>query len=114
MGKRANYSMVEENDPQFARFWASYPRRCAKKDARKAWAKLNPNAELVERIVAALEWQVPAYQWDGASADYAPYPASWLNSERWTDERRKAPREAILSDAVADPMKAWLEQKKAV
>jgi hypothetical protein len=103
--------MVAEDDPQFMKFWTWYPRRCAKKDARKAWAQLNPDAALVDRIVAALQWQVTAYEWNGAKAGYAPYPATWLNAERWTDERRKAPREAVLSDAVADPIRAWLEQK---
>jgi hypothetical protein len=105
--------MVPEDDPGFSRFWAQYPRLVAKKDARKAWAKLNPSPALVEQILAALEWQIPAFQWDGAKAEFAPYPASYLNAERWKDERRKAPR-AVLSDAVADPMKAWLEQKRDV
>jgi hypothetical protein len=92
MGKRASYRMVDENDPQFCRFWDIYPRRVAKKEARKTWAQLNPSPELVDRIVAALVWQIPAFRWDAESADFAPYPASWLNDERWTDERRKAPR----------------------
>lgn len=112
MGKRTGYSMVDDDDPGFTRFWDSFPRRVAKKDARKAWAKLNPSPALVDQICAALEWQVSAFQWDGAKADYCPYPASYLNAERWLDERRKAPRAAILSDAVADPMQAWLEQKR--
>lgn len=100
-GKRANYVMVAENDPHFCRFWDAYPRRVSKKEARKAWAKLNPSLELVDRILAALEWQVPAFKWDGESADYAPYPASWLNDERWTDERRKTPRKAgMLTDVI--------------
>lgn len=92
MKKRANYRMVDENDPQWCRFWDAYPRRVAKKEARKAWAQLDPSPELVDKICAALAWQVPAFKWDGPSHDYAPYPASWLNAERWTDERRKEPR----------------------
>jgi hypothetical protein len=76
----------------FDDFWAVYPRHVAKKDAQKAWAKLNPSPQLVQVILAALEWQVPAFQWSGAKADYAPYPASWLRSERWTDERRISER----------------------
>lgn len=80
----------------FDEFWAAYPRRVAKKDARKAWAKLNPSPEIVQQILDALEWQVPAFQWDGEKADYAPYPASYLNAERWTDERRAAPRKVDI------------------
>src|SRR5690348_1201909 len=87
MGIRAHYKMVDEADPGFVRFWNAYPRRVSKKDARKAWAALNPSPETVDRMIAALEWQVPLNKWDGAKLDYAPYPASWLNAERWTDER---------------------------
>lgn len=92
MKKRANYRMVDEDDPQFCRFWNAYPRRVAKKEARKTWAQLNPSPALVDAMIAALDWQVPAFKWDGQSADFAPYPASWLNAERWTDERRRTPR----------------------
>jgi hypothetical protein len=99
MKKRAKWQMVDEDDEHFARFWTIYPRLVAKKDARKAWAKLNPSPELVEKIMAALEWQIPAYKWDGDSADYAPYPASWLNAERWTDERRQKTRPQVSQGA---------------
>ena len=84
--------MVDEHDPGFTRFWECYPNRVSKKEARAAWFTLNPTPALVDRIVAALEWQVPANQWDGAKADYAPHPASWLRAERWTDERRTSER----------------------
>lgn len=94
MKKRAKWEMVDEDDPQFCRFWDAYPRRVSKKDARKAWAQLNPTIELVDKILAALAWQVPAFKWDGPNQDYAPYPASWLNGERWTDERRQSDRRA--------------------
>lgn len=100
MAKRAGYVMVAEDDPDFTRFWDAYPRRVAKKDARKAWAKLDPTPQLVEQILSALEWQIPAYQWNGAKADYAPYPASYLNAARWEDERRQMPRRQV-SDAAA-------------
>ena len=80
--------MVEENDPQWQRFWNAYPHRVAKKDARKAWFDLNPSPEVVDRIVAALTWQ--AAEWAKKADWYTPpYPASWLRAERWTDE---APR----------------------
>lgn len=93
MAKSRARQLVDENDPGFCRFWAAYPRHVSKLDARKAWAALSPSPELVETIVAALEWQVPAFKWNGASADFAPYPASWLNAQRWTDERRGMARE---------------------
>jgi hypothetical protein len=111
MGKRNTSVMVPDDDPSFVRFWNAFPRREAKKDARKAWAALAPSVDLAERIVAALEWQVPAFRWDGEKRDFCPLPATYLRNERWTDERREAPRPPTLSTAVGDPMAEWLRNK---
>jgi hypothetical protein len=89
MPKRANYVMVEEDDPHWLQFWNAYPLRVAKKDARKAWAELEPTPELVDRIIEALAWQVPKWARDGYGT---PYPASWLRAERWTDEPPAMPK----------------------
>lgn len=67
----------------FDRFWAVYPKKQAKKDAQKAWAKLKPSAALVDEMIDAIEYQKKGRQWrDG----YVPLPASWIRGERWTDE----------------------------
>lgn len=67
----------------FDDFWALYPRRVAKKDARTAWAKID--AKHYPTILTALyEW---ARIWDArGEPEYTPYPASWLNGERWEDD----------------------------
>ena len=95
---RAHYVMVDEDDSQFARFWNAYPLRTAKKEARKAWAKLNPSPALVDRMVETLTWQSALWLRQGYGT---PYPASWLNGERWTDE---PPMQAqrVMSDAAAE------------
>jgi len=72
----------------FDDFWALYPRHDAKKDARKAWDRVDP--ALHDQIVVALEWQVQREQWQ--DPHYIPLPASWLRGERWEDERRVADR----------------------
>ena len=87
---RARYVMVPEDDPQWVRFWAAYPRRDSKKEARKAWAQMNPPEELVDRMLVALAWQAPVNRWDADKRGFAPYPASWLRGERWDDERPPA------------------------
>jgi len=68
---------------EFSDFWGMYPRRVAKKDARKAWDKITP--KLHNQILTALfEW---SRIWkDRGEIEYIPYPASWLNGERWEDE----------------------------
>ncbi len=86
-GKRAHYVMVPEDDPQWVRFWDAYEKRSSKKDARKAWAELDPSPELVDRIVTALAWQFQQRDWMKNDRAYAPLPATYLRGERWTDER---------------------------
>lgn len=88
MTKRATYKMVSEDDPSWMQFWNLYPNRKAKKDARKAWFDIDPNPELVEHILSALQWQCE--EWVQKDWYTPPYPASWLRAERWTDERTDA------------------------
>lgn len=68
-------------DP-FADFWLLYPRRVAKLAARKAWAKISPDlyAEILTTLVA---WR---QVWRDKDPEFLPYPATWLNGERWEDE----------------------------
>ena len=68
---------------EFSDFWGMYPRRVAKKDARKAWQKISTNQH--NQILTALfEW---SRIWkDRGEIEFIPYPASWLNGERWEDE----------------------------
>jgi uncharacterized protein YdaU (DUF1376 family) len=70
----------------FDDFWMAYPRKTAKADARKAWAKLAPAAELRAVMLAALEVQKHSADWRKEGGKYVPHPATWLNGERWEDE----------------------------
>ena len=79
---RADASVVTTLEHGFDAFWAAYPKRKAKKEARKAWADLRPTATLQAEILAALVWQTE--EWSNPL--YTPLPASYLRGERWTDE----------------------------
>ena len=70
----------------FDEFWAAYPRKTGKGEAKKAWAKIRPDAELLQQILAAVEWQSKCDQWQRDNGQYIPYPATWLNQQRWEDE----------------------------
>lgn len=74
----------------FERFWAAYPRRQARKDARRAWDRLRPTPEVQDAILSALTWQRDAW----ADLTYAPLPATYLRGERWTDEPLPTPQVA--------------------
>lgn len=77
--------------PLFDRFWGAYPRKVSKADARKAFAKLNPDAALVEDMLRALDWQKHLPEWTKDGGRFVPYPATWLNARRWEDEQGSSP-----------------------
>lgn len=68
---------------RFEQFWREYPRKTAKDDARKAFKKRNPDAELFRVMMAALARQKQWRQWQEG---VIPHPATWLNGSRWEDE----------------------------
>lgn len=100
MGIRDRQLMVAEDDPGFVRFWNAYAKRRSKKDARIAWAQVNPSPALIERIVDALQWQFQQPDWLKEGCQYAPLPATYLRQERWTDEP-PAQVQRVMSDGAA-------------
>lgn len=74
-----------ERDQQFAQFWRAYPRRVSKGKARDAFSKALKKTTL-SVMLKALEWQVLQPGWLKDDGEFVPYPASWLNAERWDDE----------------------------
>lgn len=104
---RRGAKLIAEDDPGWLQFWTAYPRRQGKKDARAAWAELDPAPELIVQIVNALAWQTKAYRWDAEKYDYCPLPGSWLRAERWTDEPPPVDR-----PTVASRRPAWASEVK--
>ncbi len=70
----------------FEVFYKAYPKHKARKDAVKAWVKLNPSLELQALILTAIEKQKNTEDWQKEKGKYIPLPASWLNGQRWEDE----------------------------
>jgi len=54
--------------------------------ARRAWAKLRPDAALVERIIAGVERYAGTEGWTKDGGRFIPHPATFLNKRRWDDE----------------------------
>ena len=79
----------KEEELLFARFWDAYPKHTAKTAARKAFDKVNPDAAKVETMLAAIEKQKASAQWQENGGQFIPYPATWLNQNRWEDELPK-------------------------
>lgn len=67
-------------------FWALYPRRTAKKAARKAWDRAIKDEDPRAIVAGARAF---AEHWKGQPRErlaYIPYPATWLNAGSWADE----------------------------
>lgn len=66
----------------FDDFWSIYPRRVAKKAARKAWEKLSAD----QRRQAYEALPNHARMFANRAMEHVPHAATWLNGERWEDE----------------------------
>ncbi|CAB5225571.1 hypothetical protein UFOVP745_36 [uncultured Caudovirales phage] len=71
----------------FGNFWSAYPKKMAKADAEKAWAKIRPD---LQTVLTALSWQSSLEDWKKENGKYIPFPASYLNSKRYEDEKPTA------------------------
>ena len=69
----------------FEEFWIVYPRKVAKKDALKAFHKAIKIIRLESLIVAVRSEISKNPMWKKDGGVFIPYPASWLNGERWND-----------------------------
>lgn len=73
----------------FDQFWATYPRKTDKGNAKKAWAKALKKKPAAEIIAAAA-----AYAATKPEPKFTAHPTTWLNGERWDDELARAPTDA--------------------
>ena len=73
------------DETPFDIFWKAYPRKKGKGDARKKFAKALTKTSF-ENIMAALGKVKASAQWQKDDGQFVPYPATWLNQERWDDE----------------------------
>lgn len=78
----------ESPDPEpkpdpFDEFWAAYPRKVGKDDARKRYAQVTRRGAKPEEILAGLK----RTRFDTREGGrFIPHPATWLNQGRWQDQ----------------------------
>ncbi len=75
-----------DDDPDFTAFWAAYPRKIGKGQARKAWrsAIIGRRVEAKDVVIASERYR-DAVRLNGTEPQYIPHPATWLNGERYND-----------------------------
>jgi len=91
---RTDQTIPEENRTEhitplaqmFIEFWKAYPKKTGKGAAEKAFSKIKPSKELLQKMLAAISIQKESSQWKKDAGQYIPNPATWLNQKRWEDE----------------------------
>lgn len=68
----------------FSEFWKLYPRKVAKKDAMKMWARLS--TEQQTKALEMLPAHVKVWEAEGRQMHLVPHAATWINGERFDDE----------------------------
>lgn len=71
----------------FEAWWSIYPKKVAKGAAKKAWAKLAKSGVALDQVIAATQYLVddPEYRPFHGESTYIPYPATWLNGNRYEE-----------------------------
>ncbi|NPV80709.1 MAG: hypothetical protein HPY52_10615 [Firmicutes bacterium] len=87
-GEQRKRAKTPADDKLFEQFWTAYPKKRSKGQAEKAWAKLQPDEQLVETMLAAIERAKTSEEWRKEGGRYIPYPATWLNAKGWEDDYR--------------------------
>lgn len=78
-------SLKEKNEDyeHFLIWYKFYPNKVGKPAAYKAWKKIKPDTELKRKMVTMVLEHCKSKQWQ--KKEFIPYPATWLNQERWND-----------------------------
>ncbi|WP_443690399.1 helix-turn-helix domain-containing protein [Pseudomonas sp.] len=85
---------LSEATEEFEVFWKLYPKKKSRKEAVKAWQKLNPDAGLCNAMIAALGSHCVSEDWTKDGGRYIPNASTWLNGERWSDVLKSAGNQA--------------------
>jgi len=70
----------------FSIFWSEYPKKRDKARSLKAFTKLNPDPDLMEKILTGLGKQKRSPDWTNDNGKFIPLPSTWLNGRRWEDD----------------------------
>ena len=101
----------------FDSFWTFYPRKAGKEAARKAWAKLRPDAHIMQLILDNVRERVEKGEWRKDNQSYILHASTYLNQKRWEDEvleqhtQTRTNPESIKSVSVMDKLvdRSWAE-----
>lgn len=76
----------------FEIFYKEYPRKVGKRKSKETFNKINPNQQLLDKMLKSIEHVKKSDDWQKENGKYIPHPATWLNQERWEDEINEKPK----------------------
>ncbi|MEV5819260.1 hypothetical protein AB0L22_08805 [Micromonospora haikouensis] len=75
-----------DDDPNWIRFWAAYPKKTSKKNARTRWASALKQKHNPEDIILGAQRYAERVKRERTEYRYVKHPDGWLNGELWRDE----------------------------
>jgi hypothetical protein len=83
--KQEKNNTLFDSSHLFDIFWKAYPRKVSPANAKRSFAKLKVDEEMLKKMLHAIEAQKRSV-WLDKDPQYIPHPSTWLNGERWEDE----------------------------
>lgn len=78
---------VSEEEVMFNQFWAAYPKKVNKRGCFTSFKRIKGLKTEFPLIMEALESFKKSKDWQKENGQYIPYPQTFINKERWKDER---------------------------
>jgi len=94
-----NKDLINNKLSSFEQFYKSYPKKKSRGQAEKAFSKINPDEQLLTKILESVERAKKSEDWIKEKGKYIPHPATWLNAQGWLDEE---PETHPLAGKVSD------------
>lgn len=82
----SGYIICEDIKEMFDLFWNAYPKKINKKGALNSFKKIKHLDKELSLILDAIERLKQSNDWIKNNGQFIPYPATFLNQERWKDE----------------------------
>jgi hypothetical protein len=95
-----SYAGEDRSPTEFARFWEAYPKKRKRKTAEEIWNRKHLDDRVEELLADILERSKSDQRW---LEGYIPDPTTYLNGERWNDEKEPPKRQELrreLPDAL--------------
>jgi hypothetical protein len=92
-------NLIRSLDTEFEEVWLLFLRKVGKGQARKAYRAARKKAPF-DAIVAGIRKHALEHQ--TTELKFIPYPASWLNGQRWLDEEAKSNGHDAGETSVSD------------